>query len=150
MKQICIILCILFLSSCSKSVEKTEKNFLRNAIRQIDVDYSEYKWIIIIPGLGCHGCIQEAEYFMKENINNPHILFALTNASSLKILQHKIGIELNNYPNIYIDNNRNLTIPTKNSIYPCIIWLEDGLIQKHLFQSPETDAFDRVKRISLN
>ncbi|MDR0572691.1 MAG: hypothetical protein LBG96_01445 [Tannerella sp.] len=51
---------IVMVSSCHKSPEKVEMDFLSKAIERIDENHS-YQWIVVLPGLGCHGCIQEAE-----------------------------------------------------------------------------------------
>ncbi len=62
-----------------------------------------YQWIVILPGTGCHGCIQDGEFFMKKNIGNNKVLFILTKISSLKILQQKLGLQIKDHSNIYID-----------------------------------------------
>ena len=56
----------LFLfASCEDKIEKKEKIFLSNAIEQLSVN-QQYEWVILLPGMGCHGCIQEAEFLMKK------------------------------------------------------------------------------------
>ena len=79
--------------SCKKSEKEIETEHLSKAIEQAWVD-SDYRWIVVLPGMGCHGCIQEGEAFMRENIENKNILFVLTNTSSLKILQLKTGVKI--------------------------------------------------------
>ena len=78
---------LLFIS-CKEKTEEIEKNFLSKSLEQIDIPMN-YQWIVIIPGAGCHGCIQEGELFMKRNIENQNILYILTKTSSVKILQQK-------------------------------------------------------------
>ena len=121
-------------------MEIKEKEFLTNAIKQLNIT-SQCEWIVILPGLGCHGCIQEGEFFMKENIQNTNILFVLTNISSLKIFQQKTDIKINDYLNIYIDRNNHFKLPTKNAIYPCIIQMSGGKLLNYSFQSPTSAAF---------
>jgi hypothetical protein len=58
-----------FSKSCKESVKETERACLADAISKIMID-DTYKWVVILPGLGCHGCIQEAEFFMMEHIEN--------------------------------------------------------------------------------
>lgn len=99
-----------------------------------------------MPGAGCHGCIQEGEYFMKENIDNRKILFVLINTSSLKLLQQKIGIKLKEHSNVYIDKDFIFDIPSNNVIYPCVIRLEKGKIKQFEFQSPKNAAFHKIKK----
>jgi hypothetical protein len=99
--------------------------------------------------LGCHGCIQEAEVFMKDNVEKPDILFVLTNISSLKILQQKIGVQIKDYPNVYVDWENAFSIPTDNSIYPCIIRIENRKITAHEFQCPKNgQAFRKLESLA--
>ncbi|MBW7941605.1 MAG: hypothetical protein H3C64_04220 [Candidatus Kuenenia stuttgartiensis] len=104
------------------------------------------EWVVILPGLGCPGCIQEGEAFMQQFIDSTKVFFVLTKIESLKILQQKIGKSLKDRKNVYIDKQGIFDIPTDNSIYPCIIQLKDGKIIKHQFQSPEnSQAFEWLK-----
>lgn len=132
---------VLFVSCSGNS----EKEFLMNAIKQANVD-TKYEWIIILPGLGCHGCIQEGEFFMQENVSNPQMLFVLTNIESLKIFQQKTDIKVSEHSNIYIDRDNHFKLLTENAIYPCIIHMVDGKISQCIFQSPKTDAFHKLRK----
>lgn len=125
--------------------EKEERRFLSNCIEQIKIPVN-YQWVVILPGVGCHGCIQDGEYFMKQNIENRDILFVLTKTSSLKILQQKIGFRIDENPNIYIDKTMLFDLPTKNSIYPCVIKLEKGKMLTYSFQSPDSNAFRLLRK----
>lgn len=143
--KIFLVLLIVFGVSCKDRTDIKEKEFLINSIKQLNIT-SQCKWIIVLPGLGCHGCIQEGEFFMKENITNTDILFVLTNISSLKIFQQKTNIKINDYPNIYIDRDNHFKLPTKNGIYPCIIQLSDGKLLNYSFQSPTSAAFFTLEK----
>lgn len=134
----------LFLVSCKDKSEEVERTFLNKAIEQIDIPMN-YQWIVIIPGAGCYGCIQEGELFMKRNIEKQNILYILTKTSSVKILQQKTGVRLNEHPNICLDTHKLFDIPTNNTIYPCIIEMRDGKIVSHSFQSPGNNAFRQIK-----
>jgi hypothetical protein len=134
-------------SSCKTSVKESESAFLTNAISKIKSE-DNFKWIVILPGLGCEGCIQEGEAFMKKYITNTDVLFVLTNISSLKLLEQKIDIKLKEHPNIYIDRENGFSIPTDNSIYPCIIQIKNGKIISHEFQCPKNGlAFSKLKNL---
>ena len=98
-------------------------------------------------GMGCHGCIQEAEFFMKKHISNEKILFVLTNIESLKILQQKTGVEIKSHPNVYIDWNNQFKLPTDHSIYPCVIQVNKGKLQQYAFQSPKTPALYNLEKL---
>lgn len=136
-------LCLL---SCKEDAAKQEKAFLTHAIEKLPHVHGQYDWIVILPGLGCHGCIQDGEYFMQQNVENPKIFYVLTNLSSLKIFQQKTGITIKDHPNIYIDKENLFMVPTNNSIYPCVIQLKEGQIVEHTFQSPQTVIFQQLKR----
>lgn len=142
---ILIIIGAVFMVSCKGGSEKVEKDFLTNTLEQLKIDQA-YEWVVILPGLGCHGCIQEGEFFMKKNISNTKILFVLTNISSLKILQQKIGIKINDHHNIFVDRDNRFKLPTENAIYPCIIQVKNGEILQYAFQSPNTAAFHNMKK----
>lgn len=136
-------LCLL---SCKEDATKQEKVFLTHAIEKLPHVHGQYDWIVILPGLGCHGCIQDGEYFMQQNVENPKIFYVLTNLSSLKIFQQKTGITIKDHPNIFVDRENLFVVPTNNSIYPCVIQLREGEIAEHTFQSPQTVIFQQLKR----
>ena len=137
---------ILSIYSCNRSVKEIETNYLVNALNKIKIDET-INWIVILPGLGCDGCIQEGEAFMKKCINNKEIMFVLTNISSLKIMEQKIEVKVHEHQNIIIDRGNEFIVPTNNSIYPCIIKIENNKIVSHEFQSPENGlAFSTLKQ----
>lgn len=122
--------------ACSKTQEQIEYDFLYQKV--IDFKSKENKkYIVVLPGLGCKGCIQEGEEFMRNNISNKEVLFVLSKVESLKLLQQKIGINIIGLDNIYIDRNNYFDIPTDNTIYPFIIELEDNKMIHYEFQSPK-------------
>lgn len=140
-----MFLLTFYIVSCDENIDKTEKKIFANAIEQLKVD-ERYDWVVVLPGLGCHGCIQEGEFFMKKNISNTKILFVLTNISSLKIFQQKTDIRISEYPNVYIDRNNHFKLSTKNAIYPCIIQLDNMKISQYSFQSPKSSAFYSLQK----
>lgn len=123
--------------ACSKKSDKVlESEYLANYIEKVHVG-NQAKWVVILPGLGCPGCIEEGEYFFKNNIQNKDCYFIITSVQSLKILKHKVGHDFTTFDNVYIDTDNSLRIPTKNSIYPCIVQIDKGSIIGHEFQSPD-------------
>lgn len=144
------LLMILFTISCKKNDKQVESEFLTNAIDKAKID-SDTHCIVVLPGLGCHGCIQEGEAFMRDNIDNLNVFFILTKNSSLKILQQKIGIKVSEHSNIFIDRENLFDIPTNNGIYPCIIFLKNGKIENHEFQCPQNNsAFGKLSKSLSN
>lgn len=134
------------LFSCKKEEKEIEHDYLETTIKKFNVK-NNIKWVIVLPGLGCQGCIQEGEAFMKENISNKDALFILTKIESFKILQNKLDIKLNDHPNVIIDKKNDFQFPTDNGVYPCIIMLNNGEIKGHTFQSPKNGtAFENLKK----
>lgn len=138
----CMSTCVY---SCKDVKNQAEIEFFKNAISSIP-ESKNYNWIVVLPELGCHGCIQEGEYFIKQNVSNQNIFYVLTNISSMKIFQQKTGIKIREHNNIYIDRNNLFNLKTNNSIYPCIIEQKDGEIIECKFQSPQSAAFQRLSR----
>ncbi len=140
-----LLFVILAIGSCKQKDKDVEADYISSSIEKIKIS-PNYKWIVILPGLGCHGCIQEGEAFMKEYIDNKDILFVLTKIESLKILQKKININIKEHNNIYIDRDWLFDLPTGNTMYPCIVELNIGKLKSHGFQSPvSSDAFEKLK-----
>lgn len=130
--------------SCNKTESEIEKDYLDDQVANLKTLKDE-KWIVVLPGLGCKGCIQEAEAFMSKNINNKQIFFVLTKVESIKLLQQKTGIQINDHQNIYIDNENHFEIPSENGIYPLIIQLDNKKIKNYEFQSPKNGmAFSKL------
>ena len=117
---------------------------MSKAIKRIDENHN-YQWIVVLPGLGCHGCIQEAEVFMQQYITDRRVLFVLTKISSLKILQQKTEVRINEHPNIYVDRENLFAVPTDNGIYPGIVYMKNGKMGDCSFQSPGNDAFRQLE-----
>lgn len=142
-KILIVILIVISIISCKKGEYEIENEYLEKNIKTVSLGNS-VKWVVILPGMGCHGCIREGESFMVENINNTNILFILTKTESLKILQNKLEIKLKNHSNIYIDSKEVFNIPTINNVYPCIVKITNGEIISHEFQSPGNNAFENL------
>lgn len=141
-----LLLLVCGMACKEKSVKEKEADYVHEIVNSLPVKKTQYKWLVILPGLGCHGCIQEAEMFMQQNIANSNILFVLTKVESLKILQNKIDIKLNEHPNVYLDKENTIRIPSDNSIYPCIVQLKDGEAVNYQFQAPyNSQAFARLE-----
>ncbi|NLR62583.1 hypothetical protein HGH93_31110 [Chitinophaga polysaccharea] len=141
-------LSILVFSQCKsfkKSDSDLEMETISTGLKKASFQAPK-KWMVILPGLGCNGCIQEGEAFMRDFIDSTGIFFILTKVQSVKILQQKIGKHINNRVNVFIDNDGVFSLPTKNVIYPCIVQLDNGKIVKHQFQSPANgQAFEWLK-----
>lgn len=139
------MVCLFLFLSCKKTDKERETESIKDGMEQLKLS-EKTDWLVILPGLGCTGCIQEGEAFVKDNIANPKIFFVVTKLQSLKILQQKIGTKIEGRPNVFIDTKSTFSIPTSNGIYPCIVQLENGKIIDHEFQSPRNgQAFEQLK-----
>lgn len=131
---------------CSDENYMKEKIQYQNVISQIAIN-NTIVWIVIIPGYGCQECLHYAEEFMKTNINSKHVLFVLTNISSIKELEIRLNLKVADYSNIIIDRENKYYIKSENNDYPCIIKLKNGKINNHEFQnSKNISAFYRLKQ----
>lgn len=139
-----LLVALVLLTNCKKNEKNFEKDYISSIINTVVIS-DTVKWVIILPGMGCHGCIREGEVFMKDNIDNNTIFFILTKVESTKILQQKLEVNLKKYTNVYIDDKDNFKVPTKNSVYPCVVYLKGKKIESYEFQSPKNDAFKKLR-----
>jgi len=152
MKAINILSAFLFIScigiGCKeKTAKEKEAEYLNNVVSKIG-SAGQYKWVVILPGLGCHGCIQEGEAFMQKNIGNKNIYFVLTKVESLKILQNKINVKVQDHTNIFLDKDNAIRIPSDNNIYPCIIQMNGENLKDYQFQAPyNSQAFAKLEAL---
>jgi hypothetical protein len=148
MKKINFIFCfsiLLFSVSCKQSDQDIESSTIKDGIKKIAVK-KEADWLVILPGMGCPGCIQDAEAFMRDNVANPRLMFVLTKIESLKLLKQKIGVDVTTIPNVYVDKDNIFDVHTTNAIYPCIVRLSAGEPGEHQFQSPKnSQALEKLQ-----
>ncbi|ADQ79705.1 hypothetical protein Palpr_1560 [Paludibacter propionicigenes WB4] len=144
---ICIIIAILQIS-CSIGVN--DKIKFQYAVREVfsDVDLNNIDYLVIIPSQGCGGCITGAENYYMENRKNRKIKFIFTNIISMKTLKQKINIDPHS---VFLDkDNIFLTAyPVEKQIYPVVLKLKNLKITAIYFQSPESDAFGKIKKSLL-
>jgi len=136
--EIVIGLYFLFFLPLSCGSKDQSKNYLQEKLANVS-DINTYNYAVILPGLGCQGCISTVEEFIKHNINRTDILFILTSIESLKMLQNKIGINVNKHSNVLIDLENEFLITSDNSIYPIVLELEESTIKSLYYISPKAD-----------
>lgn len=150
MKKALPLLCLIIICSCKQNTSELESNYIQEKINNFD-NLKDKDWVVILPGLGCKGCIQEGEAFIAKHINKKNVLFFLTRVESIKLLQNKLSLTLADHDNIYIDRTGYFDLPTDNGIYPIIIELRNDKILRHEFQSPENGmAFNRLEELLEN
>lgn len=86
--------------------------------------------ILVIPGVGCSGCISQAQDFFYDNYKSTGSLFVFTGITDLKMFNIEIPDSLRKRDNVIVDDGNKLMELGYDSIYPCYIekGSEDQLI----------------------
>lgn len=141
---------VFIISSCSE-----RNNEMKSIIKEFHdrkIKFSENtKYLIILPEVGCGGCISEGTDFIKKNIerfncNNDELRAAFTSIKSKKLLLRALEIDsFDNYC-FEIDEDNKYRINNPKSIYPLILYLNKGKINHIEFQSPDNpNAFNTLE-----
>jgi hypothetical protein len=128
----------LVISCTSKSITK-EEYVSKQTDMLLDSLNKCYEKVVIIPGTGCSGCISESEDFLKSNYSKKQILFILTNTKSIKVTSSRIGVNVKNLINVYIDLENRFSNYDK-PIYPVVVSYDCNTktINNILFQTPDS------------
>ena len=120
---------ILGLTSCNVGYERSIKALVDE---ELNSDLSQYKTVVIIPEAGCTGCISVAEQYFKTNYEDETILFIFTRIISKKSLELRVGgTDRLHRENVVLDvSDKYFLNEYKESIYPYVLPIEDGKIQK--------------------
>lgn len=120
-------------------IRNDQYRYAKSIVEKLPNHNAKYTMYFVIPGAGCNGCISNAEYFLKTNYGRKNIRFILTAVDSKKILALKLGEEIVNSNNIYIDvdNEVGPSMENENAIYPFIIQLDKNRIVDIFILSPE-------------
>jgi len=128
---------LFFFVACAGTNNK-DIQFYDNWIKKNHL--SHYKAIVIIPSVGCEGCITGMEKFVLENAaKSKNILYVFTEINSPKAL--KIRLRNLSENNIYFDVNNELQYWKKDyAIYPSVIILKNEKARKILLIKPSTNT----------
>lgn len=127
-----IITLLIFTVSCRK------ENYYEKIVSEHIAPIDSVRAIVVIPGIGCLGCISGVERYLRLNFNKlSNVKFILTNIQSIKTLRLKIGDAINS-PNICLDKN-NIWYDTsnENSIYPIVMRIKGKKILELEYISPD-------------
>lgn len=136
------LLLVLFFFSCSATDDYAD--MVLSNLRKADIKIENYSHVVIIPDVGCGGCISEAEHFFKENIKGS-FFFIFTKVYSLKELRLRHGDILES-KNVLIDVEQEYaSLSDEINIYPIIIdvrntqkpvwkYLEPGISYQDVFK----------------
>lgn len=128
--KIITLACICFLTCC-KSLYKEQSQKLQNVIQVLDSKKvsNQAKAILVIPNVGCIGCINNAEDFIVKNINKTENLVVIfTNFQYKKILKMKLGNAIYYHSNILLDDKNEVYRQGLFSQYPVIYYLRSNQI----------------------
>jgi hypothetical protein len=126
-------------TACSEKVEERElESFIGESLmKKVNID--RLKTIMVIPNAGCNGCISEAEYFVSENalILQDRLFTVFTDVMSEKNLRLRIGKEVVESPHAFVDSYRQIQHEELISIYPSILYIKKGLVERVIHVSPD-------------
>jgi hypothetical protein len=115
---------ILFLFACS-SRENPQREIER-IINKCEFCPENYNFVMLIPSLGCVGCISDAEEFLKENKDNTDYLFILEEVQSKKMLKIRLEFDFEHSERvIYLNDKINFL---ENFSSPLILDVSTGII----------------------
>lgn len=126
----------IYLFSCTNY--PNVKDELEMELKKIQA-ISTFDYIMIVPGLGCKGCIGNAEKYISENISRNDILFILTSLESYKVVQNRLGIDLKRCKNVFVDFDNRFLVRDEHSIYPILIVQKNASIRRLEFLSPNSN-----------
>ena len=118
-----------FLITASCSNEHIEQ--IKQSVTDLVHDgLGNYDCIIVIPEVGCTGCIATVEQYFIENVNNTRYKFIFTNFLSRKALKYRLGGDENlKRQNVFIDEYDLIFNPEyEDKIYPHILTVKNGKI----------------------
>lgn len=152
MRCICKILLILLFFGCSYSdkISDTEKIQKLCFERNIVFDDST-EFCIILPEVGCTGCISGTLYSILENKSSfsntqKKNLIVFTAINSRKMLLRNMQVDSIEELNGIVDMENKYLLDTNEKIYPIIMTVSGGKVTEAIIQSPDNpeDAFSKL------
>lgn len=138
---------LLFIAAISISCSRYHEydKVFDSAIIELKPDFGKegLNAIVIIPGIGCSGCISYVESFLKDNYDNKvGVKFILTRIESKKMLIQNTGIDLKN-ENVIVDDLNVFSKGVYNSIYPTFIFFNsNGRISEIVYASTDENGLE--------
>jgi hypothetical protein len=112
-----------------------QPNLISDSIAKVWPDINTQNSILIIPGSGCEGCLDNATYFAINNLDSLRFSVVFTQAVSLKTLKFKIGENVYRHPKVKVDSFN--IIPPMDTHYPIILYPKEN---KMVLVSPENPS----------
>ena len=150
-KKYSILVCLIILTlSCNQQNEEV-KSLINEFHRNKIVFNESTKYVVILPEVGCGGCISEGVGFIKKNLkkidcDNKEVEIIFTSIMSKKLMLRELDILSLEEHCFEIDEINKYRIDNSKSIYPLILYLKKGKIVRMEFQSPDNpNAFNKLE-----
>lgn len=147
-----IISFILVLNGCSSDQNSADSIASLYSNRGINFD-KEIEYCIVLPEVGCSGCIAGGVKFIKNNRekfskSQKRYLIVFTAINSKKLLHRTMGFDLENELNCIVDSLDYYKLKSNMKFYPMLIKLNNGQISNVAFQHPkaEYDIFHELSK----
>ena len=130
---------VISLFSCSLNKDYTRQ--VEAKLKDLDNNpIGSYSFIIIIPEEGCSGCISEAEDFYMNNKERQDLFFIFTNISSIKSIKLRVGKDIKDKKNVFLDlDNDFLSEQFNENIYPIVFDIRNKDNITYRFLEPGID-----------
>ena len=115
----------------AKIDQKQFDSFLRHHQKHI----TDYDSLLVIPGVGCTGCITNAQSFYYDHKESPKILFIFTDIQDPKIFRQEVPDSLWQRPNIIVDLDDRWPEVDFQSIYPGLFRIYNKKLFYKIFES---------------
>ncbi|MCO6359166.1 hypothetical protein BXY85_1643 [Roseivirga pacifica] len=125
------------LNGCSLKEKAINEFESKCGLLGIEEELSGFKYVLLLPGEGCSGCISSTEKFVKTLDSSDEILVIFTSIRSKKVLKLKTGINLDQEFLVF-DENSILNEGRTYSIYPTLFNLEKGKVSSFDYISPNS------------
>ncbi len=144
---ISLILMSILLSSCKSEYDEMLSNIEEGMKATGFTPLLDKKYLIILPRTGCTGCIGSVESFLMTDsqLYSEQINVLLTDVVSLKTARIKLGKELMSKSYVFVDEKSDFYRGTLVSMYPFILYLDNGKIEMVEEVSPQnSQALDNL------
>lgn len=135
-----VIFFLLLCASCHQKEQTKNKLIWRQLTKLVtEAELKNKEYLLIIPGAGCQGCINEAVYSIKENADNPIIqrgIIVFTEIIDFKTFRNRVGDQFLAMDNIILDKDNVIFLSETESIYPMIYKIRnDDIIKSEQYES---------------
>ncbi len=142
-----ILIVGLLMSACTSNDESFEDRFIEG-ISQVDrMDLLEKQYVVVMPRIGCMGCISSVEQFMMDSAipYSEKVGFLLTDIISLKTAVMRFGEDVVYGENVYLDQENSFDFGENLSLYPAILKIDNKRVVNIEYVSPENPiAIDKL------